>query len=95
MPALARFLASKLALAGSADGDYGADTGPDVKIGLMLYLTNDRESNSKQPYETIRAVAPQADVARTRSVGLTGGARRRRGIRPLSRRPRRCRQAVG
>jgi hypothetical protein len=95
MPDLARFLASKLALAGSADGDYGADTGPDVKIGLTLYMGNDRESNSKKPYETIRAVARQADDARTRSARLTGGARPRRGIRPLSRKPRRCRQAGG
>ncbi len=32
-----------------------------MKIGLMVFLANDRENNSKRPYETIRAVAEQAE----------------------------------
>ena len=33
-----------------------------MKIGLMVFLANDRENNRKRPYETIRAIAQQADV---------------------------------
>ncbi len=33
-----------------------------MKIGLMLFLANDRENNRKRPYETIRAVAQQAET---------------------------------
>jgi probable F420-dependent oxidoreductase len=33
-----------------------------VKVGLMVYTANDRESNSKRPYHTIRAIAQQAEA---------------------------------
>jgi probable F420-dependent oxidoreductase len=33
-----------------------------VKIGLMVFLANDREHNNKRPYETIRAIAQQAEA---------------------------------
>lgn len=33
-----------------------------MKIGLLLFIANDRESNRKRPYETIRAVAQQAEA---------------------------------
>lgn len=33
-----------------------------MKIGLMVFLANDRETNSKRPYETIRNVAQQAEA---------------------------------
>ena len=32
-----------------------------MKIGLMVFLANDREHNRTRPYETIRAVAQQAE----------------------------------
>jgi len=32
-----------------------------MKIGLMVFLANDRENNSKRPYDTIRAIAQQAE----------------------------------
>ena len=32
-----------------------------MKIGLMVFLANDRENNSKRPYNSIRAVALQAE----------------------------------
>ena len=32
-----------------------------MKIGLMVFLATDREHNRKRPYETIRAVAQQAE----------------------------------
>jgi probable F420-dependent oxidoreductase len=32
-----------------------------VKIGLMVFLANDREHNNKRPYDAIRAVAQQAE----------------------------------
>ncbi len=36
--------------------------GQAVKIGLMVFLANDRENNNKRPYETIRAIAQQAET---------------------------------
>ncbi len=33
-----------------------------MKIGLMVFLANDREHNNKRPYESIRAVAQQAEA---------------------------------
>ena len=33
-----------------------------MKIGLMLFLANDRENGSQRPYEAIRAVAQQAET---------------------------------
>lgn len=33
-----------------------------MKIGLLLYLANDRETSSKRPYESIRAIARQAEA---------------------------------
>ena len=33
-----------------------------MKIGLMVFLANDRENNSKRPYDTIRAIAQQAET---------------------------------
>ncbi len=33
-----------------------------MKIGLMVFLANDREHNNKRPYEAIRAVAQQAEA---------------------------------
>jgi probable F420-dependent oxidoreductase len=33
-----------------------------VKIGLMVFLANDRETYSKRPYDAIRAVAQQAET---------------------------------
>jgi probable F420-dependent oxidoreductase len=32
-----------------------------VKIGLLVFIANDRETNSKRPYDSIRAVAQQAE----------------------------------
>ncbi len=32
-----------------------------MKIGLMVFLANDRENNSKRPYDRIRAVAQEAE----------------------------------
>lgn len=32
-----------------------------MKIGLMVFLANDRENNSKRPYDEIRAVAQEAE----------------------------------
>ncbi len=37
-------------------------SGRAVKIGLMVFLANDRENNNKRPYETVRAVAQQAET---------------------------------
>src|SRR3989475_8572383 len=33
-----------------------------MKIGLLVFLANDREDNSKRPYGAIRAVAQQAET---------------------------------
>jgi alkanesulfonate monooxygenase SsuD/methylene tetrahydromethanopterin reductase-like flavin-dependent oxidoreductase (luciferase family) len=41
-----------------------------VKIGLMVFLANDRENNTKRPYDTIRAVAQQAETAGFDSIWL-------------------------
>ena len=32
-----------------------------MKIGLMIFIANDRENNRKRPYATIRAIAQQAE----------------------------------
>jgi len=32
-----------------------------MKIGLMVFLANERDNNSKRPYDTIRAIAQQAE----------------------------------
>jgi alkanesulfonate monooxygenase SsuD/methylene tetrahydromethanopterin reductase-like flavin-dependent oxidoreductase (luciferase family) len=41
-----------------------------VKIGLLVYTANDRESNSKRPYDTIRATAQQAEADGFDSIWL-------------------------
>ena len=41
-----------------------------MKIGLMVFLANDRETNSKRPYETIRAIAHQAETDGFDSIWL-------------------------
>ncbi len=41
-----------------------------MKIGLMVFLANDRENYSKRPYETIRAVAQQAETDGFDSIWL-------------------------
>ena len=41
-----------------------------MKIGLMVFLANDREHNQKHPYETIRAVAQQAEADGFDSIWL-------------------------
>jgi probable F420-dependent oxidoreductase len=41
-----------------------------VKIGLMVFLANDRENNSKRPYDAIRAVAQQAETDGFDSIWL-------------------------
>jgi len=41
-----------------------------VKIGLMIFLANDRENNSKRPYDTIRAIAQQAETDGFDSIWL-------------------------
>ena len=41
-----------------------------MKIGLMVFLANDRENNSKRPYDTIRAIAQQAETDGFDSIWL-------------------------
>jgi probable F420-dependent oxidoreductase len=41
-----------------------------VKIGLMVFLANDRENNLKRSYESIRAVAQQAETDGFDSIWL-------------------------
>jgi biotin operon repressor len=41
-----------------------------VKIGLMVFLANDRADNSKRPYSTIRAIAQQAEADGFDSIWL-------------------------
>ncbi len=41
-----------------------------MKIGLLVFLANDRENNSKRPYDTIRAVAQQAETDGFDSIWL-------------------------
>jgi probable F420-dependent oxidoreductase len=41
-----------------------------VKIGLMVFLANDRETNDKRPYDAIRAVAQDAEANGFDSVWL-------------------------
>lgn len=41
-----------------------------MKIGLMVFLANDREGNSKRPYDAIRAVAQQAETDGFDSIWL-------------------------
>jgi probable F420-dependent oxidoreductase len=41
-----------------------------VKIGLLVYLANDREHNNKRPYESIRAIAQQAETDGFDSIWL-------------------------
>jgi alkanesulfonate monooxygenase SsuD/methylene tetrahydromethanopterin reductase-like flavin-dependent oxidoreductase (luciferase family) len=41
-----------------------------VKIGLMVFLANEREDNSKRPYDTIRAIAQQAETDGFDSIWL-------------------------
>ena len=41
-----------------------------MKIGLMLFLANDRENNSTRPYESIRLVAQQAETDGFDSIWL-------------------------
>jgi len=41
-----------------------------MKIGLMVFLANDRENNSKRTYESIRAIAQQAETDGFDSIWL-------------------------
>ena len=41
-----------------------------MKIGLMLYLVNDRQDNSKRPYRAIRELAQQAEADGFDSIWL-------------------------
>ena len=41
-----------------------------VKIGLMVFLANERENNNKRPYDSIRAVAQQAEADGFDSIWL-------------------------
>jgi probable F420-dependent oxidoreductase len=41
-----------------------------LKIGLMVFLANDRENNGKRPYETIRAIAQQTELDGFDSIWL-------------------------
>jgi luciferase-type oxidoreductase len=41
-----------------------------VKIGLMVFLANTREDNSKRPYDSIRSIAQQAEAEGFDSVWL-------------------------
>jgi probable F420-dependent oxidoreductase len=41
-----------------------------VKIGLLVFIANDRENYSKRPYDTIRAVAQQAETDGFDSIWL-------------------------
>ena len=41
-----------------------------MKIGLMVFLANDRENNRKRPYESIRAIAQQAETDGFDSIWL-------------------------
>ena len=41
-----------------------------MKIGLMVFLANDRENYNKLPYETIRAIAQQAETDGFDSIWL-------------------------
>ncbi|HEY6285523.1 MAG TPA: LLM class flavin-dependent oxidoreductase, partial [Ktedonobacteraceae bacterium] len=41
-----------------------------MKIGLMVFLANDRENNSKRPYSAIRAIAQQAETDGFDSIWL-------------------------
>jgi probable F420-dependent oxidoreductase len=41
-----------------------------VKIGLTVFLANDRENNRKRPYETIRAIAQQVETDGFDSIWL-------------------------
>jgi probable F420-dependent oxidoreductase len=41
-----------------------------VKVGLMLYLVNDRETGSKRPYQAIRELAQQAEADGFDSIWL-------------------------
>jgi probable F420-dependent oxidoreductase len=41
-----------------------------VKIGLMVFLANDRETNARRPYDSIRAVAQDAEANGFDSIWL-------------------------
>jgi probable F420-dependent oxidoreductase len=41
-----------------------------VKIGLLVFIANDRENNEKRPYDTIRAVVQQAETDGFDSIWL-------------------------
>src|SRR5712692_9800436 len=41
-----------------------------MKVGLMIFLANDRENNSKRSYDSIRAVAQQAEADGFDSIWL-------------------------
>ena len=41
-----------------------------MKIGLLVFLANDRENNSKRPYDSIRVVAQEAEKAGFDSIWL-------------------------
>ena len=41
-----------------------------MKIGLMVFLANDRENNSKRPYDSIRAIAQEAETDGFDSIWL-------------------------
>jgi alkanesulfonate monooxygenase SsuD/methylene tetrahydromethanopterin reductase-like flavin-dependent oxidoreductase (luciferase family) len=44
--------------------------GPPVKVGVMVLTANDRENNRKRPYDSIRAIAQQAESDGFDSVWL-------------------------
>jgi alkanesulfonate monooxygenase SsuD/methylene tetrahydromethanopterin reductase-like flavin-dependent oxidoreductase (luciferase family) len=41
-----------------------------MKLGLMIFLANERENNSKRPYDAIRAIAQQAETDGFDSIWL-------------------------
>ena len=41
-----------------------------MKIGLLVFIANDRENNNKRPYHTIRAIAQQAEADGFDSIWL-------------------------
>src|SRR3989454_9992008 len=41
-----------------------------MKVGLMVFLANDRETNKRRPYDSIRAVAQQAEADGFDSIWL-------------------------
>src|ERR1700733_13587764 len=55
-----------------------------MKIGLMLYLVNDRETNDKRPYQSIRELAQQAEADGFDSIWLADHLMYRRPGQPTT-----------